>query len=51
MDPNRQLLPSQLDGVNWSPFDHASHGPQLAPSDKYTVCISYAIQLAIVTVL
>ena len=34
MDPGRKL-PSQLDGANWGLLDHASHGPQLAPSNYY----------------
>ena len=33
MDLDRQLLPSQLDGADWDPLDHASHGPQLATSN------------------
>ena len=35
MDPDWQLLPSQLDGAtcNWGTIDNASRGPQLARSN------------------
>ena len=35
MDADWQLLPSQLDGVNWGPLNYAYHGPQLTPTNYY----------------
>ena len=43
MDLDRQLLPSQLDGINWGPLDHASCGPQLPPSNWWKLLFAVLV--------
>ena len=37
MDPDWQLLLSQLDEAKWGPLNQASHGTQFTPSNYYLV--------------